>query len=180
MNVWIATEFEWKLQTMEHFDEETYYTMDSSVKEILKNPNFNPMRICQFEIEITLAKSGSMPIWKSWMKKLKLSHHQINEALLVDEAFQPKRYTVKLEKGNFLCGLDAMSPNKVDEFTQRFGLRLSFDKSPYPPQQEWKQTKRTPEAMKVWEWKEFYAWRLPRPKAPAENEDPREERCVLS
>jgi hypothetical protein len=36
-----------------------------------------------------------------------------------------------------------------------------FDKLPYPPRKEWREPEGAPDAMKMWEWKEFCARSLP-------------------
>ena len=166
--LWIAAELEWKLKRVDHFDGSVNI---SSVDQSCKNPT--PHVISQFDIEITLTKS-CIPSLRSWMKP----SYQVNEKLLVDDAFRPKTYSVRLEKGNFLCAYDAMLP-KEDEFTPRFALRLVFDKSPYPPRQEWKKPEGAPDAVKMWEWKEFCARESPELKAIA-NRDPWLGQCVVS
>lgn len=163
---WIAAEFEWKLHSVEHFDGAVDV---SRIDKTRKNPT--PHVISQFDIEITLGK-GYMPSLRS---RLIQSTYQINESLLVDDAFRPKIYTVRLEKGNFLSAHDAMLP-KEHEFTPRFALRLVFDKSPYPPRMEWKRPEGSPVALKVWEWKEFCARESPELKALA---NPWWGKCVM-
>lgn len=142
MNVWIAAEFDWKLQSVGSFDQ----VVDvDKIDKARKNPHL----ISQFDIEVTLAKR-CIPILRSWMKP----GYKLNEWLLIDDAFLPKKYTVRLEKGNFLTAYDAMLP-KEDQYTPRFALRLVFDQSPYPPRHEWKEPKGAPDAVRMWEWKEF-------------------------
>jgi len=82
------------------------------------------------------------------------ARYLINEALLTDDAFLPKTYSLRLEKGNFLTPCDELSSFE-DEFTPRFALRLAFDKSPYPPREEWKEPEGAPDAVKMWKWKAF-------------------------
>lgn len=94
----------------------------NSIDETCKNPA--PHLMSQFEIEITLAK-GCMP-------GLGSPNYQINGSLLVDEAFRPKIYTVRLEKSNFLCAYVIMLP-KEDEVTPRFALRRAYNELLYPP-----------------------------------------------
>lgn len=165
MNIWIAAEFEWKMQRIEHFDDTVNI---DSIDEIRKHPA--PHLISQFEIEITLTK-------KCMPTGIELNY-KVNESLLFDDAFRPQIYTVKLEKGNFLCPYDAMF-SKEDKFTPRFALRLIFDKSPYPPRREWRQPQGAPDAVKMWEWKEFYGRKSAELKKLA-NRDPWWGKCVVS
>lgn len=142
MNIWIAAEFEWKPQRAESLDQ----VVDiSSIAAIHTNPHL----ISQFDIELTLTKRRipriRLPETQKW---------KINESLLTEEAFLPKTYTIRLEKGNFLTPYDSKLP-KEDQYTPRFALRLAFDKSPYPPRHEWKEPGGAPDAMKMWEWKDF-------------------------
>lgn len=88
------------------------------------------------------------------MRRPETQGWRINESLLTNDAFLPKTYTVRLEEGNFLTPYDLMLPEE-DQYTPRFALRLAFDKSPYPPRHEWKEPGGAPDAMKMWEWKDF-------------------------
>ncbi|KAI9812546.1 MAG: hypothetical protein M1826_002796 [Phylliscum demangeonii] len=143
--VWIAAEFEWKPQSPESLDQ----VVDvSGIGPTRKDP---PQPISQFDIELTLAKRR-IPS----MRGPDAQRRRMNESLLTDDAFLPKTYTVRLERGNFLTPYDAMlPPEKEDQYHPRFALRLVFDKSPYPPQHEWKEPGMGPDATKMWEWKEF-------------------------
>ena len=79
----------------------------------------------QFDIELTLAKRR-IPR----MNRPEMQSRGLNEVFLTDDAFLPKTYTVRLEKGNFLTPFDAMFPEYEDQYTPRFAFRLAFDKSP--------------------------------------------------
>lgn len=142
LNIWIAAEFEWKAQKPESLDQVVNL---SSISDTRKDPH----HISQFDIELTLAKRR-IPR----MRRPETQGWRINESLLTDEAFLPKTYTVRLEEGNFLTPYDLMLPEE-DQYTPRFALRLAFDKSPYPPRHEWKEPGGAPDAMKMWEWKDF-------------------------
>jgi len=78
----------------------------------------------------------------------------IDESLLTDDAFQPQTYTIRLEKGNFILPHDSLLSNE-SKYNSRYALRLAFDKSPYPPQPMWTKPGHGPDAMKMWEWKDF-------------------------
>lgn len=115
----------------------------------------DPHLISQFDIGLTLAKRR-IPR----MRGPETQRWRINESLLTDDAFLPKTYTVRLEKGNFLTPYDAKLPGE-DQYTPRFALRLEFDRSPYPPRHEWKEPGGAPDAMEMWEWKGFCGGELP-------------------
>ncbi|PWY92958.1 hypothetical protein BO94DRAFT_622184 [Aspergillus sclerotioniger CBS 115572] len=88
-------------------------------------------------------------------------HIRINEALLTDEAFRPKTYTVRLDKGTFITQHDVTyATRKYD--AARYFHRLVFDKSPYPPPEEWKEMSASLEAFRVWEWTEFCSRKVDR------------------
>jgi hypothetical protein len=77
-----------------------------------------------------------------------LSYDQFLQA----EAFLPKLFTITIEKGNFIQPsrsiLEKRSPN-----LERYKLHLTFDKSPFPPPAEWKDTSDI--HLPVWEYREF-------------------------
>jgi hypothetical protein len=71
---------------------------------------------------------------------------------LTDDAFQPKSYSIRIEKGNFTepSFVGSESPSRP-----RYALRLLFDKSPYPPREEWREPEGGPDSGKFWGHKEF-------------------------
>jgi len=146
LNVWIAAEFDWKPQSPESLD---------TVIDISSNTPNDPHLISQFDIELTLTKRRIPKLGTAEMHS-----YRINESLLTDDAFLPKTYTVRLEKGEFITSYDAMSTEEIPN-ASTFALRLVFDKSPYPPRDEWKTPEGAPDAIKFWEWKEFCGRRLP-------------------
>lgn len=98
---------------------------------------------------------------------------------LKDEAFKPKIYNIALEKGRFIepCRAFYKSPYVLFQNARdrtrpdRFENRIAFDRSPYPPLDEWR-----PETIKksslssifdhhhVWEYREFVRYLIPREK----------------
>jgi hypothetical protein len=74
----------------------------------------------QINLNTTVAKSlvGPLPNWAS-----------PNEHYLCEAAFRPRTFTITIEKGNFRPKLWVGSEG---DFRHRYGLRLLFDKSPYP------------------------------------------------
>ncbi|KAE8143868.1 hypothetical protein BDV38DRAFT_232145 [Aspergillus pseudotamarii] len=141
--VWIAAEFDWKLKNPE--------CLSQSI-DLPTNPPKRPSRLTQFNIEITLTKRRIAALGDAVNRRI------INEQLLTDAAFLPKEYTITLETGQFLCASDV--GGRFGD-SPRFGTRLSFDKSPYPPRQEWRETDGGVDANEFWEWREFCSRRLP-------------------
>ena len=82
----------------------------------------------------------------------------INELSLTDDAFRPKSYTVRIERGNFIepCCIGYSSSE-----SPRFALRLLFDKSPYPPRSEWKEPEGGPDGGQFWNHVEFVSRNSP-------------------
>lgn len=146
LNVWIAAEFDWKPQSSESLDQ---------VVDISSDTRKDPHLIGQFDIELTLTKRRIPKLGHAEMH-----NYRINESLLSDDAFLPKTYTVRLEKGNFLTSFEALRTEEI-QYIPRFALRLVFDKSPYPARYEWKEPEGAPDAMKLWEWKDFCGRQLP-------------------
>lgn len=73
---------------------------------------------------------------------------------LTDAAFQPKLYSIRIEKGNFTepCFAGSESPLRP-----RYALRLLFDRSPYPPREEWREPGGGPDSGQFWGHTEFVA-----------------------
>lgn len=112
------------------------------------------------DVEITLTKRF-LPIFPH------IGPEHVNEANLIDAAFRPKIYKVELAKGRFTIpdwlhweGQTSSPPQDDPEIW--FGLRVVFDKSPYPPLEEWIRESnhgapwRAAEANKFCEFRDFY------------------------
>lgn len=112
------------------------------------------------DVEMTLTKRF-LPIFPH------ISSERVNEANLIDAAFQPKIYKLELAKGRFAMpdwlhweGKTFSPPRDDPEIW--FGLRLVFDKSPYPPLEEWIEESnyggpwRSAKANKYFEFRDFY------------------------
>ena len=117
-----------------------------------------PHIIAQISIEMTLTKRRISKL--CGLGDTDTHKAAINESRLTEDAFQPKSYTVRLEKGVFLRPGDAMRQINPSD-SSKFALRLVFDPSPYPPQQEWREQGGSTAVMKFWEWKEFCGRELP-------------------
>lgn len=146
LSIWIAAEFDWKPQNPELLD------------QIINIPSSNTGKTCllsELDIELTLSKRRI-----SGMEGQDKPKYWINEARLTEDAFLPKKYTIRLEKGVFVPSVDA----KIYKFKNpsKFSLRLAFDKAPYPPREEWKEPEGpAPDALEFWEWNEFCREELP-------------------
>lgn len=136
--------------------------MPEVLEQLLDTSNNAPNKtkvVIEFEIDTQITKRRPAQFRTS-----REIRRPLNEAHLKNEAFLPKRFTVKLEKGNF------SSPSHLDkalDWLPRFDLRLVFDKSPYPAQHEWNGLlTSSPDDIKMWEWKEFCGRPSTKPKRP--------------
>lgn len=106
----------------------------------------------QLNLEITLTKR--LPSWAqiSHLAKVTTKSSEVvnvNERTLTDDAFQPKLYTVRIEKGNF------QAPCYLESTDWRYAYRLIFDKSPYPSRSQWTEPERGPDDSQFWDHIEF-------------------------
>lgn len=153
-SVWILAEFEWKARNPESLEQ----VVDLSN---LGGSRKNPQLVSQFEIDLTLTKRRIPPANGPDKQKWK-----INEDRLTDDAFRPKTYTVRLDKGNFLTTYDS-NYIKEPDWVPRYALRLTFEPSPYPPRHEWKEDVCGVDTLKFWDYKEFCARASPELKRQA-------------
>lgn len=86
----------------------------------------------QVNLNTTLAKSVNRP------QSLPPSP---NEIYLCEAAFRPRTFTVTIEKGNFA---PKFRVEREGDFRIRYGLRLLFDKSPYPLREGFKKPDEPP------------------------------------
>ncbi|KAM3497140.1 hypothetical protein MY10362_009493 [Beauveria mimosiformis] len=138
LNVWIAAEFDWQPH------DQVFGRMVDIATHAGSQANI------EAKVDMTLTQRRIPKIGNADMSK-----YNINESLLVPAAFQPKTYTITLDKGDFVSPYDAQFPDCLTEHTPRFQLRLTFDTSPYPPRCEWRNPQEGPDAIKFWEWKQF-------------------------
>ena len=115
----------------------------------------HPSILGQIDMQITLTK-------RCWDPAIPKRGHQINDAVLTDDAFAPRKYTLTLEHGRFVTADQAMLPAaQLDSYTEWFAFRLSFNPSPYPSREQWKAAAGVAaDALGFWEWKEFCSGRL--------------------
>lgn len=148
LSIFIAAEFDWELKNPA--------SLDTLVE--LSNDSWKKTTISQFDIELTLTKRVH-PLLKDIRHKYTL----LNEQALVDAAFLPKTYTIRLENGRF-DEPDVPSASWLP-FSYRppqYALRLLFNQSPFPPLEEWKGNARSPaESCKFGNMKEFVDRTIP-------------------
>lgn len=110
-----------------------------------------------FDIEITLTKRV-MPEAKEYCDE------GFNEVHLTDAAFRARTYKVQLTKKIFatadLSMYELRSATPPPDKSSGYGMRIVFDKSPYPPAEEWRQDKGGKlsgiQERKFWEFRDFY------------------------
>ncbi|OKL62276.1 hypothetical protein UA08_02863 [Talaromyces atroroseus] len=142
--VWIAADFTWKSIKQPPLD-------PTVIESSLKTAKASPALLGQLNLEITLVKR--LP---EWTRTSTLARNTlVNEHSLTDAAFEPKLYTVRFERGNFMVPWFLEGPKSQYHLSPRFELRLLFDKSPYPPRSEWKKPDGGPDSGQFWEHKEF-------------------------
>lgn len=150
LNVWIAAEFDWKPQNPK--------VLDQIINTPSSNSTGKTSLLSEFDIELTLSKRRIPGMGDPDPDKP--GYRRLNEAQLTKDAFLPKKYTIRLEKGVFVPSVDA----KIYKFKNpsKFALRLAFDKAPYPSREEWKEPGgAAQDALLFWEWNEFCREELP-------------------
>ncbi|KAI0598769.1 hypothetical protein F4775DRAFT_554264 [Biscogniauxia sp. FL1348] len=134
-NLYVAAEFDWKPQPSSQ-------ALDSVI-----NPDTNQALLAEYNLELTLTKRRIPSLGNTSTEGA-----QINEAHLTDAAFVPKTYTIRLEKGRF-----PVSRNVSVWANWWYGLRIVFDKSPFPPLEEWQgKATSTVEGNKFYDRVDFY------------------------
>ncbi|PYH65815.1 uncharacterized protein BO88DRAFT_469986 [Aspergillus vadensis CBS 113365] len=128
---WIFAEFDWKPHDSAYLDR----TIENS------------KIIGHFTIEMTLTKRRPHDIWYKG---------KVNESWLNEGAFCAKTYHITIEHGRFRNQFDVK--HKVLDGSL-YALRIVFDPSPFPPDEEWNDESYGPHAMRLWECTEFNARR---------------------
>ncbi|WYZ43723.1 hypothetical protein EsH8_VII_000159 [Colletotrichum jinshuiense] len=146
LNVWIAAEFDWKLLGIGKNDQQNAGERRWWSSGLASGGGGTETRLM---LEIALAKRRIANLGDAEM-----SRYKINEEVLTDEAFLPKKFVVTLQSGKFKTQFDALGKTELPG-TPRFGFRLVFDQSPYPRRNQWREPDGAPDAMKFWEWTEF-------------------------
>ncbi|PYI07788.1 hypothetical protein BO78DRAFT_340668 [Aspergillus sclerotiicarbonarius CBS 121057] len=140
-NAWIAAETEWKVISPQPLDQmflsgDTSHTPETQF-------------LAQFDMEINLTK-------RAITTRGSTEDYILNEENLIDDAFLPKTYSVRLEKGMFKTAFERTA-GPVRSWAPSYAYQLVFDKSPFPPRQEWRDLEDVPEPpfLGISEWKEF-------------------------
>ncbi|EFR03684.1 hypothetical protein MGYG_06681 [Nannizzia gypsea CBS 118893] len=114
----------------------------------------NAQVLVEFEIKMTLTKRRA----GLFREPRSPQDYKLNQAYLLDDAFLPKKYKIRLEKGNFISSKERKPDGTISPpWASAYTLRLVFDKSPYPPAQLWKDPDDWDHAMMGEEWKEFHS-----------------------
>lgn len=82
-------------------------------------------------LEITLQKGLAKGLQSSDPETCLRMH----DGYLLPTAYRPKSFTATLEKGNFLPA--SRTGHDAKAVMQQYGLRLLFDRSPYPAYEDW-------------------------------------------
>ncbi|KAI9662759.1 MAG: hypothetical protein M1829_006154 [Trizodia sp. TS-e1964] len=113
-----------------------------------------PELLGQLNLEITLRRK--LP--RTFPDSMRQYTQRQTQDMLRDEAFVPKSFCVRVERGNFLLpsvvGIDS-------SWNSRYALRLLFDRPPVPPREEWRNPQPGPEGYSFWETSQFVARALP-------------------
>jgi hypothetical protein len=123
----ILSEFEWKNISIKPLNDNKAPQDDNQTPQGDQSLHL----LGELNLEITL--TGRLP---SYAQKFLEKNTMVNRGCLLDDAFQPRSFTLRIEQGNF------SPPGHInDVFTWKKGYtkRLVFDKPPYPPESEWKE-----------------------------------------
>lgn len=156
----ICAEYKWR--TLDNKTADILQETVQNLHEDKAEPGHTQITI---DIEITLQKN--IPT-----KEHGRTLPGINETNLTPAAFQPKVYNLQMAKGKippskWLCftspgsSQDEESADGGAEFFEAsYDLRIVFDKSPFPPLEEWVEQKngvdRAIRLYKFWEFRDFY------------------------
>ncbi|RDK38958.1 hypothetical protein M752DRAFT_329516 [Aspergillus phoenicis ATCC 13157] len=148
-NAWIAAETEWKSLGPQPLDQISVSDSDTTSQT-------EAQVLAHFNLEITLTK-------RAITTRGSTDDYILNEENLINAAFLPKRYSVRLEKGSFKTAFERAAV-PVRPWRQSYAYQLVFDKSPYPPLNEWKDPEEAPEPpfLPFEEWREFCSRALPK------------------
>ncbi|KAJ7216616.1 hypothetical protein GGX14DRAFT_391419 [Mycena pura] len=133
MNLWIAAFTQWKVLDVISEDTEAAQAAPrpepTFIGKMLGSPP-NHTTILKARVEITLSRNRMASLWGH-----DITRRQINDDLLLDDAFQAKQYTITVRRGQFAT----QSAIKMDlRKRPLYALEIVFDKSPFPAKSEWK------------------------------------------
>ncbi|KAF2135997.1 uncharacterized protein K452DRAFT_322709 [Aplosporella prunicola CBS 121167] len=111
----------------------------------------------RFELEITLTRDV-ISYWQQHATSLRA------DRCLNEIAFEPRTIAFTLEKGCFGPEWERVpffSFERQQYFYGRFGLRLCFEESPYPPIDAWHEVPGPGSCRQTWKWHYLVSERLP-------------------
>ncbi|KAF8961554.1 hypothetical protein BDZ97DRAFT_1828797 [Flammula alnicola] len=127
LSLWLAAHIDWKIIESGGVQETAAPKQSLLNKWILSSQT---SRVLVATIEITITKRRG-PMCHSIINPEMA--HTMGGYFLLESAFQPKQFNITVERGEFMAPLVLKGmPSPV------FGLRMTFDKSPYPPMESWK------------------------------------------
>ena len=156
----LLSEFEWKITAVESPDD-GQTTQDQTKQDQTTQDHQSPHILGQLNLEITLTKR---------LPPFARKRHEKNPLMnagLTDDAFQPKSFTVRIEQGNFSTPGRLLLNDRLlketghvsTDIDSTWTKRLVFNKSPYPPESEWKEDWKEdwklPDGENYWDFKEF-------------------------
>ncbi|KAJ3565086.1 hypothetical protein NPX13_g7622 [Xylaria arbuscula] len=134
-----------------------------------------PQILGEVELEITLKRM--LPERFSPQEKEKWGW--INASTLHDDAFKPKLFKVRIERGHFMEPI-YLSSQRVT----RYSLLLIFDQSPFSIESQWNHPEGGPESNEFWNHKEFVGRKDPtlerQGRAMNDTSPWRRNECVVS
>ncbi|KAJ7094290.1 hypothetical protein C8R44DRAFT_718422 [Mycena epipterygia] len=155
MNLWIAAFTRWKLLDVIFEDTQA---LDAPLPEptfvgkMLGSPASHAT-ILKARVEITLSRDRMTSLWGH-----DISGRQINDDLLLEDAFQTKQYTITVRRGQFATQ-HAVKINLPKP--PLHALEMAFDRSPLPAKDEWKPKQQAMvESMRQYEMTSFCAQEL--------------------
>lgn len=107
-----------------------------------------------FELDLTLTKRRLEKVGSQSLEGMK-----INERLLKETAFEPRRFKISFEEGRFPVSYGERGTETA--VTGWYKRRLVFDTSPIPAVEHWREPGRA-ENFELWKHSDYYAERLPR------------------
>jgi hypothetical protein len=151
--LFILSEFEWKSTAIEPLDHDEIPEHDETPDhDGTPQGHKSPHLLGKLNLEITLTKRLP-PIYRGgeWERS-----RMVNAGSLTDEAFRPKKFTVRIEQGKFDEPAHVIFGNDSIPKYLTWSRRLVFNISPYPPSSEWKETRwKSRSGLSYWDCKEF-------------------------
>jgi hypothetical protein len=141
---YIAAELEWKSLSSPQ-------PAELQVETTTATWGRSPQLLGQLNLEITLS-TKLVEYLRPPKSKLSLDW---NEHFLLDDAFRPKVYTVRIEKGDFIAPSGIGRGDGPYTTRPRYALRLLFVKSPFPPREDWRSPEGGPDSTHFWDYVEF-------------------------